>query len=76
MEDPMWMMLLCLPRNHKNNSRPKKADVVLVDLTRAYDTAWHRCLTCKSIAIDLGQLHNTSFHEALLSLMTLAPKEG
>ena len=27
----------------------KKADAVLLDLTAAYDTVWHRCFACKLI---------------------------
>ena len=29
----------------------KKAGAVFVDLTAAYDTAWHRCLTCKLLRL-------------------------
>ena len=29
----------------------KKAGAVFVDLTAAYDTVWHRCLTCKLLRL-------------------------
>ena len=32
-------------------AKKKKAGAVFVDLTAAYDTVWHRCLTCKLLRL-------------------------
>ena len=29
----------------------RKADAMFVDMTAAYDTVWHRCLTCKLLRL-------------------------
>ena len=41
----------------------KKADAVFVDLTEAYDTVWHRGLTCKLLRL-LPDKHMTRVLEA------------
>jgi len=40
-----------LTQNIEDNFLAKKAGAVFVDLTAAYDTVWHRSLTCKLLRL-------------------------
>jgi len=49
-------------------SAKKKAGAVFVDLTAAYDTVWHRGLTCKLIRL-LPDRHMVSFIMELVCIV-------
>ena len=53
----------------------KKADAVFVDLTAAYDTVWHRGLTCKLLRI-LPDRHIVSFIMELVRNCSLTLTTG
>ena len=47
-----WIRLFCLRKTLRSFLRQKmKAGAVFVNLTAAYDTVWHRGLTCKLLRV-------------------------
>ena len=50
-EDPPWIKSLCSRKALRIHSKQKKAGAVFIDVTAAYDTVWHRDLTCKLLRL-------------------------